>query len=91
MKFLAIIGVIIIIHILFFVLDWEDKPVPKRDVKGVEIITFLIATIVFFIVNFLIVSCTMIDFQFTILELQNRSLWYLVRLSLSTNVILLLV
>jgi hypothetical protein len=54
MRFLAIIGVIIIIHALFFVLDWENKPLPKREVNRLEVITFLIATIAFFLVNFLI-------------------------------------
>ena len=34
MKFLAIVGVIIIICALFFVLDWETKPIPKREAKG---------------------------------------------------------
>jgi hypothetical protein len=54
MRVLAIIGVIIIVHALFFVLDWENKPLPKRDVNRLEIATFLIATVAFFFVNFLI-------------------------------------
>ncbi len=54
MKLLAVIGIIIIICALFSVLDWEIKSIPEREVKGVEVGIFLIATIVFFIVNFLI-------------------------------------
>ena len=54
MRFLAILGVTIIILVVFFVLKWENKALKERDVQKQEIFVFLSITLVFFIVNFVI-------------------------------------
>jgi len=54
MRLLAILGVVIIVHTLFFVLKWENKPITQREVINKEIFMFILATIIFFIINFLI-------------------------------------
>ena len=54
MRSLGMIGIVIIILNLFPILKWESKEIPKREIRNSEIITFFVATIIFFSVNFLI-------------------------------------
>ena len=54
MRFLAILGVLIIALTLPIVLGWENKPLHEREVEKKEIIMFFIIAAVFFIVNLVI-------------------------------------
>ncbi len=54
MRLLAILGVMIIMNVVFFVLRWENKPLKERDVQKQEIFVFLLIIVIFFIVNLVI-------------------------------------
>ena len=54
MRFLAILGILIIALTLPFVLEWEKKSLSIREVEKKEIILFFIIAAVFFIINLVI-------------------------------------
>ncbi len=54
MRLLAILGVAIVVLSSSFVLNWENKPLNKREVNNLELLTFFLAVITFFTVNILI-------------------------------------
>ena len=54
MRFLAILGILIIALTLPIVLEWENKSLPEREVEKKEIIMFFIIAAVFFIINLVI-------------------------------------
>ena len=54
MRFLAILGLLIIVITIPLLLRLESPQAKKRAVKRLEIIAFLLTTMVFFIINFII-------------------------------------
>ncbi|NVM30110.1 MAG: hypothetical protein HWN65_14800 [Candidatus Helarchaeota archaeon] len=54
MRILAILGILIMFSVIPFILRWKKKSLGKRAVSRTEIIFFLAAAVIFFIVNFLI-------------------------------------
>lgn len=54
MRFLAILGITIIMLVAFFVLKWEKKDLKQREIQKLEVVIFLGITLIFFIVNFII-------------------------------------
>jgi hypothetical protein len=54
MRVLAIFGMIIIFSLIPVILKWQKKSIEKRTIKNYELLFFLSATLVFFVVNFLI-------------------------------------
>ncbi len=54
MRLLAVLGILIIFIAIPIILKWGKKPVAKRAIQKAELLCFLIVTVVFFIINFLI-------------------------------------
>lgn len=54
MRTLAIFGLLIIFSLIPLILRWQKKSIEKREVKHYEILFFLSAAVVFFLINFLI-------------------------------------
>lgn len=53
-RFLAIMGLILIFMLIPLILKWQRKSINRQSVKNIEIIVFMVIAIIFFFINILI-------------------------------------